>query len=113
MSNFVSLDPLSLYQGDQYSHPKDGPAGEIKRLHKLAIQAIDRLQPYKAGSRPLWLIHKLNIINKHRLVITAGQANMAVSVPGGRKAVPATSEVKLLNQGDKVFTVERLDSMIR
>jgi hypothetical protein len=31
-----------------------------------AKQAIDNLRPYKGGNEPLWMIHHLDIIDKHR-----------------------------------------------
>lgn len=44
-------------------------AGKIKGLGKLAIEAIDRLQPYKGGNSHLWVLHQLDIRDKHRLLL--------------------------------------------
>jgi hypothetical protein len=36
------------------------------------IAAIDALQPYRGGDDALWSIHRLNNIEKHRLLLTVG-----------------------------------------
>jgi len=41
-------------------------------MHKDAIKAIDALKPYQGGNETLWRIHKLNNIDKHRLLVTVG-----------------------------------------
>lgn len=38
------------------------------------LNDIDELKPYKGGNEFLWILHKLNIIDKHRTLITAGSA---------------------------------------
>ena len=38
------------------------------------LAKIDAVQPYKGGNDLLWAIHKLNIIDKHRLLLTVGSA---------------------------------------
>jgi hypothetical protein len=39
-----------------------------------AIPAIDSVQPYGGGNDVLWHLHKLDIIDKHRLLLTVGSA---------------------------------------
>ncbi len=41
-------------------------------MRQEAIEAIDRLKPYKGGNEPLWKIHELNNIDKHRFLFTVG-----------------------------------------
>jgi len=43
-----------------------------------ALQAIERLQPYEPANgpvaeNPLWLIHRLNVIDKHRHIVVAAK----------------------------------------
>jgi hypothetical protein len=49
-----------------------GKAGRIPGLSKPAIKVVDATKPYKGGNDPLWQIHKLNIVDKHRLMLTVG-----------------------------------------
>jgi len=46
---------------------------EVKRLAKPeAVKVLDRIQPYKGGDgESLWTLNELNIVDKHRLPVTA------------------------------------------
>lgn len=35
-----------------------------------AIEAVNALKPYSGGNEPLWVLHKLNNLDKHRLLLT-------------------------------------------
>jgi hypothetical protein len=59
---------------------------EIQTLRPDAVEAIDALKPYKGGDNTLWLLHSLNIIDKHRLLISACAVNVAHSIPASIKA---------------------------
>jgi hypothetical protein len=48
--------------------------GKLKGMRPDAVAAIDALKPYKEGNNLLWQLHKLNIIDKHRMLITAASA---------------------------------------
>ncbi len=37
-----------------------------------AIEAIDRLKPYKGGNEPFWKLHKLDCTDKHHLLLAVG-----------------------------------------
>lgn len=39
-----------------------------------AISTIESLKPYKGGNDDLWRIHQLDIIDKHRAIVTVGVA---------------------------------------
>jgi len=39
-----------------------------------AIRIIGRLKPYKGGNQRLWVIHSLDIEDKHRLILSVGAA---------------------------------------
>jgi hypothetical protein len=49
-------------------------------MGKAAVDAITALKPYKAGNLALWQLHRLNIIDKHRMVVTAGSALKACTI---------------------------------
>lgn len=53
---------------------------KIKGMLKPAIDAIDATKPYKGGNDTLWRLHRLNNIDKHRLLLTVGTAFSAVNV---------------------------------
>ncbi len=49
-------------------------------MPKAAVDAIDATKPYKGGDDRLWRLHRLNNIDKHRLLITVGAAFQSVNV---------------------------------
>jgi len=53
---------------------------KVKGMLKAAIDAIDATKPYKGGNDTLWRLHRLNNIDKHRLLLTVGTAFSAVNV---------------------------------
>lgn len=54
--------------------------GKVKGMRQDAIEAINALKPYKGGNDLLWQIHKLNNIDKHRMLIAVGAAHVAHSL---------------------------------
>jgi len=48
--------------------------GQVRGMSNAAINAINAIKPYKGGNDVLWKIHKLNNVDKHRLLITVGSA---------------------------------------
>ncbi len=60
--------PIS-YSADGYK--TDSP-GKVKGMAKAAQNAIAKTKPYKGGDAVLWPLHRLNNIDKHRFLITAG-----------------------------------------
>jgi hypothetical protein len=55
----------------QYEREKGGKTRGIAQQAKVAI---DTIRPYHGGNDTLWKIHKLNIIDKHRLLVTVGSS---------------------------------------
>ena len=55
-----------------YANPKDGVTRKVPGLSLVAMQKLDMLQPYKGGHENLWILHSLNNIDKHRLLLTVG-----------------------------------------
>ncbi len=47
-------------------------AGKIKGMRDDAKSMIQSLDPYKGRNNPLWRLHALNIIDKHRFILTGG-----------------------------------------
>ena len=52
----------------------------IKAARQEAKDAIDATKPYRGGNDVLWRLHKLNNIDKHRLLLTVGSAFRAVDL---------------------------------
>lgn len=71
-----------------------------------AVAAVDSLKPYKGGNDPLWWLHALNNVDKHRMLITAG--GKAASVDMGL----ARGMVKSLVQ-NTLFPEEVREGMVR
>lgn len=55
---------------DNYKSIKAG--GAVAGMSPEAKKAIDDLRPYKSGAEALWMIHYLDIIDKHRHLLIAG-----------------------------------------
>lgn len=45
---------------------------KLEGVTKEAVDAIDAIQPYPGGNDALWLLHKLNNIEKHRMLLAVG-----------------------------------------
>lgn len=56
---------------DQYENDK---SRKTVGLTQQAKDLIDAIKPYKDGNDILWKIHRLNIIDKHRLLVTVGSS---------------------------------------
>jgi hypothetical protein len=52
----------------------------LTKFRKDVLEALDELKPYKGGNDLLWSLHSLNIIDKHRLLLTASVTNTARSM---------------------------------
>jgi hypothetical protein len=61
---------------------KSTAGGTVKRLRKCAIDAIKRIEPYEGGrGEILFHIHKLDIIDKHHVLLAVGSMNPSHSMP--------------------------------
>jgi hypothetical protein len=54
--------------------------GKIEGARQETFDAIDTLKPYKGGNDLLWSLHKLNNIEKHRLLLTVGSQAAGVNI---------------------------------
>ena len=53
---------------------------QVNGARQEAISAIDALTPYRGANDTLWRLHKLNNVDKHRVLITAGSAFRSINV---------------------------------
>ncbi|MEO6924137.1 MAG: hypothetical protein ABI142_09955 [Bryocella sp.] len=59
---------------------------EVQRSRQLhgarpaAIAAVDAVTPYRGGNDLLWQLHKLNNVDKHRVLLTSGSAYQSVNI---------------------------------
>lgn len=51
---------------------KDAGPGIVARVGPNALRLLDSLEPYKGGCDAIWRLHRLNIIDKHRALMTVG-----------------------------------------
>jgi len=61
----------------QYPSFRDG---KVKGARQEAKNAIDATKPYPGGNDTLWRLHKLNNIDKHRLLLTVGSAFRSLDI---------------------------------
>lgn len=90
--------------------------GQVGGARKEALQAISATRPYKGGNDLLWQLHKMNIVDKHRLLITAGGSFESVNVMRSMvqhmklmppEAIAAFSSMQLfLRPADKLFPLK-------
>jgi hypothetical protein len=53
---------------------------KTKGISNKAKRLIDSVKPYQGGNDTLWQIHELNIIDKHRLLVTVGSSYVSFDV---------------------------------
>jgi hypothetical protein len=58
--------------GDDATKYEAKKAGKMEGAAKETFDAIDALKPYKGGNDLLWMLYRLNNIEKHRLLLTVG-----------------------------------------
>jgi hypothetical protein len=60
---------------------KSSLPGKIEGMRQDAVDAIRALEPYKGGKgEDLWVLHRLNNIDKHRLIVTVGSSFQSVDI---------------------------------
>jgi hypothetical protein len=76
---FPIFDNQELYQ--------KGKARRTKGMSTVAVEAIDRIEPWRDGEgHMLWRLHKLNNIDKHRILLTMALVNMGRTMTDPEKA---------------------------
>lgn len=65
--------------------------GKVRGMRQDAVDAIDAIEPYRGGAgHTLWQLHALNIIDKHRLILTGYVELLGHSIlPSQRKQMTA------------------------
>jgi hypothetical protein len=53
---------------------------KISGMPEAAVDAIDATKPFKGGNDAIWRLHRLNNIDKHRLLVTVGASFRSVNV---------------------------------
>jgi hypothetical protein len=56
-----------------------GPPGEIKGVRQAAVDLIKEAEPYKGADNPFWPLHKLDIEDKHKLLVPIGMAHHRIT----------------------------------
>ena len=51
---------------------------KLKGASPKALRFVQRLRPYQGGDDVLWMLHSLDITDKHKLILSVGAANRAV-----------------------------------
>ena len=60
---------------------KAGLTRKVEGMRKDAIDAIKALEPYPGGKgADLWTLHRINNIDKHRLIVTVGSAFRSMDI---------------------------------
>ena len=57
-----------------------GKRGKMQGVGQKVFDAIDALKPYKGGNDLLWTLHRLNNIEKHRLLLTVGSQAAGINL---------------------------------
>jgi hypothetical protein len=98
-----------------------GRPGRAKGISEQALDVLYGLKPYKGGNDALWLLHRLDIVDKHRLLLAVISSAQGIvvdlvaplerllgkppdEVSGSRKLAIKAAEPTLLVPGATVFT---------
>jgi hypothetical protein len=97
---------------------------KVKGMSKSAVDAIDVLKPYKRGNSDLWLLHNLDIIDKHRLLLACNVAQtlacITYFVPDNpfpylnlvsSLTSPASDRLAIIKNGTELFRTIRAPKM--
>ena len=99
---------------------ESGKTRQIKGMRQDAIDAIDAIKPYKGGNDALWQLHRLNIVDKHRLLVTVGSSFESVDIGptmmrGLRGIMPDDQEIPdlalFLRPEDNLFPLKADDEL--
>lgn len=85
---------------------------QLKGARPAAVATLDALTPYKGGNDALWQLHKLNNVDKHRVLITAGSAFQGVNI-GAHLSREMQKQIAASPLTDKFANVPPLDLFIR
>lgn len=82
----------------------------LKGASKQAFATIERLRPYQGGDERFWRLHRLDVEDKHRLLIPVGAAhrNLLISITfvGNEEVPTATFSPLALNPADRQYSLQ-------
>lgn len=93
----------------EFSIAKDADTYEREKARKVegirpeAVEAIDRLKPYKGGNDALWRIHELDNIDKHRFVFVIAK-DALFEAPWFTDEMPYLIRPRTLNTDAPLFS---------
>jgi hypothetical protein len=117
-----------------YADAKKGVTRKVQGLSSFAMQKLASHGPYKGGNDKLWILHRLNNIDKHRLLLTVGHdVGVRTLLPSEKRSLgakfrvgrPGADSFKFegmfmnfvqpitfvpLQIGDKLFSVDATDA---
>lgn len=102
---------------DDASKYNQKKSGKIAGASQATFDVIDRLKPYKGGNDLIWKLYRLNIIEKHRLLLTVGSLAAGIHLGqllathvGDDFSTEAVKAMKSMNQylmpADKGFPLQ-------
>ncbi len=68
-ANGQSMDDVAFPFGRDLSAYRNNASGKIKKLSKRARRFINLLRPYSGGNEYLYLLHRLDLQDKHRTLL--------------------------------------------
>ena len=107
--NFSKLDKVNFpFSDNRQNLIGTGPYRAINEaVPEVAAFIADTIKPYETGNRTLWGLHKLDILDKHRLLIPALQMS-AIHTPYRTKDGKDVEDTTLLLEGMLTGTVIRI-----
>lgn len=82
-------------------------AGKMRGAAKDSFDVIDGLKPYRGGNSLLWMLYKLNNVEKHRLLLTVG--SQAAGVHIGQMVSPYLAGVF---PAEAIALIQNMDTFI-
>lgn len=85
---------------------------QMKGATPAAIATLDSLAPYKGGNDDLWRLHRLDNVDKHRVLLTSGSALRSINL-GALMLEQALRHFVPPPEADKLLETHRLDLFFR
>ncbi len=79
-NNASPTDATSFPVFKSVAHFEAGGLGKVKGVSATAERMIRELKPYQGGNEALWRLHRLDIADKHHLLLATGAAYASVIV---------------------------------
>ncbi len=84
-----------------------GRTAKTKGMNDSAKKLIDATNPYAGGTDALWTLHKLDIFDKHCLMVVCGTAHWHTNRGGGSSIYPANRIPA--GDGTEIYRIRRDD----